>query len=322
MAKAIAFVDGSWLCHAKDYISAESQYSLDYGKLRCWLKDEAAKVLDEQTSMVRVHLYGSYPTNVHPDDEDVARRHENFYGMLRDRYSYEVEAYPVDFRGQRVTSERDWEPQEKCVDVALASGLLGYVAMPGAMDVACVVLGDRDFFPALERARDLGKRVLVFSVRASCCRDLHEVSDAPVIWLDDHADDLALQRVERELKCESPLHEGGRTVVTTHVPVAGERFFCAECRKRYASQRDAGHRHSAPVGSEIRGVVKAVYEGRGFGFATGEDCCDYFFHASDLRDGLVLEELECGQEVRFEVKRQPVADKAGAVEWLDGGSDG
>ena len=68
----------------------------------------------------------------------------------------------------------------------------------GAYDIAVLVSGDKDFMPALEKTRMLGKKVAICSMRNSCNRDLKSVEanirDFDMIWLDDHLDDLIVPK--------------------------------------------------------------------------------------------------------------------------------
>jgi hypothetical protein len=58
--------------------------------------------------------------------------------------------------------------EEKCVDIALASEILYYATVPDAYDVAVVLTGDKDFVPALQRVRQMGKKVAICSSRSAC----------------------------------------------------------------------------------------------------------------------------------------------------------
>jgi uncharacterized LabA/DUF88 family protein len=62
-------------------------------------------------------------------------------------------------------------PQEKCVDISLAVSML-YNAVVGAYDIAVILTGDKDFIPAMEKTRTIGKRVALCSIRSSCNRYL------------------------------------------------------------------------------------------------------------------------------------------------------
>ena len=83
---------------------------------------------------------------------------------------------------------------EKCVDISLAVEMLYMGTVPDSYDIAVIITGDKDFLPALEKTRLLGKRVAICSFRNSCNRDLSKVEnrirDFDVIWLDDYVDEL------------------------------------------------------------------------------------------------------------------------------------
>jgi len=84
--------------------------------------------------------------------------------------------------------------QEKCVDIALATELLYLSTVPNAFDIAVLVSGDKDYLPALEKARLLSKRVAICSMRNFCNRDFfrekNRIRDFDVIWIDDYLDQL------------------------------------------------------------------------------------------------------------------------------------
>lgn len=50
----------------------------------------------------------------------------------------------------------------------------------------------------------------------------------------------------------------------------------------------------------MTGTIKRLTMDRGFGFIRARDGVDYFFHRSELRGGLVFEQLREGQHVTFE----------------------
>lgn len=49
----------------------------------------------------------------------------------------------------------------------------------------------------------------------------------------------------------------------------------------------------------MKGTIKNAYPDKGFGFITGENKVDYFFHRSSLKN-VNLDELEKGRAVEFE----------------------
>ncbi len=63
----------------------------------------------------------------------------------------------------------------------------------------------------------------------------------------------------------------------------------------------------------MNGTIKKVTRERGFGFITGEDGADYFFHQSELRGGLKFEELREGQRVTFETAESSKGPRAADV---------
>jgi CspA family cold shock protein len=62
------------------------------------------------------------------------------------------------------------------------------------------------------------------------------------------------------------------------------------------------------------GTVKKVISDRGFGFITGEDGKEYFFHKDGLTSSLDFERLTGGESVSFEVQTGPKGDRAVRVE--------
>jgi CspA family cold shock protein len=218
------------------------------------------------------------------------------------------------------------------VDIALASTLLYTAALPHSYDVAIAVLGDRDFTPALQDARTLGKRVAIASIKGSCATDFADsadparVKDFDIIWLDDHLDELELKFEPVRLRCESPRHRGPREAWTTYHPRKGERFYCDECRAGFAREKRAAEEEFVGEGGfeeraeeekdillQQSGVIDKKVVDRGFGFIRADDGTRYFFHFTDLENAN-FEDVREGDEVAFEVKRSPRYDKAGAAQ--------
>jgi len=61
------------------------------------------------------------------------------------------------------------------------------------------------------------------------------------------------------------------------------------------------------------GRVKKVVSDRGFGFITGEDGKDYFFHRDALDPSLDCDRLVGGETVNFEIESSPRGPRAGKV---------
>lgn len=345
MYKVMIFIDGTWLYRTLPRLAEQSgkgEFKIDYGVLPQVVARELAERLGVDPlgiDVVRNHIFASLPTNYDHLDEGLITRQNEFYKLLREDYHYDTELFNIDFRGRRVRqADRDpsdsFQPREKCVDIALASKMLYQAAMPFGMDIAAAVLGDRDFTPVLQTVRQLGKRVLLVSVRSSCAQELADpedrerVKDYDTLWMDDHIEELELRYEPQWLECQSPEHEGERRFQTTYRPRRGEPVYCDACRAAYAQRRvtnvvtttyeddeemDYGPQAGLPViGETLEGVVEFKKEDKGYGFVTTDDGVSFFFHLSDL-EGLDFETLEEGREVIFEVKTLPVGGKAGAA---------
>ncbi len=345
MAKAMIFIDGTWL-YANTPKLAESygrsDYHVDFGKLPRVLAEEVDRQMGgSQIDVVRTYLFGSYAANYDLRDEDSVQRRLDFFTLLKEQYHYEVEIFPINFRGRRLRrADRDprdsFEPKEKCVDISLAASLLYYAAIPYAYDIAIVVAGDQDFKPVLQNARRLGKRTALASIKGSCApdfadaRDEARVKDFDMIWLDDLLARLELKYDPHQLLCESPGHRGDRNVWTTFHPRKGQKFYCDECRSEFLRQKREAQEefvssevevgaspeqnHAAGVRQTLTGLITKKVADRGFGFIQAPDGRDYFFHLTDLETGLDFNEIQEGLQVGFEVKREPSYDKAGAAQ--------
>lgn len=346
MLKTMLFIDGTWLYSNTPKLAeayGKSDFQVDFGRLPKVLAEEVSKQLGEvETNIVRTYLFGSYASNYDLRDDDTVQRRLDFFSMLKEEYHYELETFPVNFKGRRLRRmDRDprdpFEPKEKCVDIALATAMLYYAAIPYVYDIAIVVIGDQDFKPVLQHVRRLGKRIAIVSIQGSCTpdfadpRDESRVKDFDIIWLDHLLHQLELKYERHQLECQSPTHLGERRVWTTFHPRKSRRFFCDACRAEFASQKQDAQREfvnttaegssiydavdsGGKAGLVLSGVVKKKMAERGFGFIHADnDGRDYFFHFTDLRIGLDFNELEEGVLVEFQVKREPSVDKAGAA---------
>jgi cold shock CspA family protein len=346
MLKAMLFIDGTWLYSNTPKLAevyGKGDFQVDFGQLPRVLAEEVSRQLGgTAVTVVRTYLFGSYASNYDLRDDEAVQRRLDFFSMLREEYYYELEIFPVNFKGRRLRRiDRDpqdpFEPKEKCVDIALATAMLYYAAIPYVYDIAVAVVGDQDFKPVLQHVRRLGKRVAIASIQGSCApdfadpRDEARVKDCDIVWLDQLLHRLELKYERHQLECQSPTHIGEKRVWTTFYPRKGQKFFCDTCRTEFASQRQDAQLEfvnaattetgmsfdsngSAKLGQVLSGIVKKKMPERGFGFIHVEsDGRDYFFHLSDLQAGLDFNEIEEGLPVEFTVKREPSAEKAGAA---------
>lgn len=345
MLKIMLFIDGTWLYSNTPKLAeahGKSDFQVDFGRLPHVLAEEVSRQLGTvETHVVRTYLFGSYASNYDLRDEDAVQRRLDFFSMLKEEYHYELEIFPVNFKGRRLRRmDRDprdsFEPREKCVDIALATAMLYYAAIPYVYDIAIAVIGDQDFKPVLQHVRRLGKRVAIASIQGSCTpdfadpRDESRVKDFDIIWLDHLLQRLELKYERHQLDCQSPTHIGERRVWTTFHPRKGQKFFCDACRTEFAGQKQDAQREFVNASTEtnagydittveraglrLNGIVKKKMTERGFGFIHADaDGQDYFFHFTDLRPGHDFNDIEEGSSVEFQVKREPSTDKAGAA---------
>jgi cold shock CspA family protein len=341
--KAIVFIDGSWLYQNRRKLSqayGEEDFRIDFGKLPRVLADQVRGQMPlPEIDIVRTYLFGAYPSNYDLRDDEFARGQRDFYDLLKEEYHYEVETYPINFRGNRLRRiDRDpndrFDPEEKCVDIALATTMVYLAALPYAYDVAITVIGDRDFLPVLQHVRRLGKRVAIASIMGSCAREFADirdesrVKDFDIIWLDHLLDELKLKREKRMLVCQSPTHSRGpREEYTDYYLRKGQKFYCTECRKEFREQHaeaqrllvgdENGHEFeqegNIQAGDTLMGTVKSIKPDKLYGFIAANGGADYFFHMTDLV-GVEFSELYFGLPVSFEVKKLPAFGKAGAAQ--------
>ncbi len=332
MPKAMLFVDGTWLYRNVPHLGekyGKGEFHVDYAKLpRVLAEEAAAKLGADKLDVVRRYWFGSHPQNYNAADEPLVERVMDFFAVLREDFGYDVAAYPIDYVGRRVRGQdRDpldsFTPAEKCVDVAMASQMVYSASIPGTYDIAIALAGDRDYLPAFRLTRQLGKRVVLASIRESCSSAYQQPLAEPAIdglpvYLDDLLDKIEYRVEPQQLKCQSPDHRGDPHVWTTFRPRTGQAFYCDECRKRHAEQKaqalaqieQTADQLDLPDGRTL-GLVKNLRQDKGFGFLQSPEGRDYFFHATDLEDGIVLEELSVGEKLTFEITQEPSAEQGG-----------
>ena len=58
------------------------------------------------------------------------------------------------------------------------------------------------------------------------------------------------------------------------------------------------------------GTIKKVVADRGFGFISGEDGKEYFFHRTGLQPSLEFDRLNGGEKVEFDIEAGPKGPRA------------
>lgn len=327
MKKIRVLIDGSWLAANRGKLSAKlgRELALDYGALPKVLADKAIKALGLIDAVtVEVMFFSSYPVSYDVVDEVLVARKLAFFDVLKNRFKYKTELYPLNFMGHRISKEfrGDFIPHEKQVDTALATSLVSG-ALDGSFDIAICVCGDRDFLPPIAIARKHCK-VVIASITGSCAHEFTHGNtvDSPVIWLDGILE--AIERTRGSF-CSSVRHPAALPRAFRQ-PVAlpsTEACLCPLCASLERTLRARAvvslstPCHGAPVGGAAIGrphfLVGTVYRlvpDRGFGFLATPDKRSFYFHVSQL-SGLAWGSVKCGLSLLFEVVSEPSANSSG-----------
>ncbi len=222
--KAIVFIDGGWLYKYRTALfakSGENSFEIDYSKLPRLLCEDVADALDEDVSLVRTLYFGLIPSS--RSGYNTSKQY-SFYDFLDSACGYDTSIHEFEM------TPDDPHPASSWVDVSLATNLVYYSSIPGAMDIAIIVSDSADLLPAIRRVRSMGRRVqLVGSHRHPLALPGGpRVGDFPPICLDTHAEDMRLVRTPTKRICK----QCGCEEVTTW---AGAEFFCDKCRGRHKS---------------------------------------------------------------------------------------
>lgn len=317
--RAMVFIDGTWLAVSANRLAEQlgvqgrTGAPLDFGALPRVCAEEVAAQMAVTTGLdvVRTHYFGSIATNFDPVDGDAVQRRSDFFDSLRRHHRYEVYRYETDYRGHRVRrtpGDDGFSPPEKAVDVGLATTLLEMAAV-SAYDIAIVICGDRDFVPALQAVRRLGKRVAIVSVRGSCAREFSDpndplrVRDFDTLWLDTLWARVVAPgaRSTARLTSDEPSPDAESAAVggaEPHGVASDESPYAADtvaspsrpALLRTAPSQTAQAVPSASTGPCV-GVVTKLHT-NGYGFVRGDDGFDYYFRRSDLAEPADFARLE------------------------------
>ncbi|MGH7491159.1 MAG: NYN domain-containing protein [bacterium] len=282
LLRCMTFMDGSWLYHNQDMLAKAhgGPYKIDFSRINIvalkFLRDHIQNALghEPQLDLVRTYYYASVPANVHPDDALKLDDQRKFYTLLNESLGFELVLHEIDFRGHymalqdRIELEGDpnFLPKERTIDMALGINML-YLAAIDAYDIAIAVLGDADYQPALDRVRQLGKRVMIFTIGGSAAYEYlfpkltTRFSDYPVVRFQDHLDDLRLtHRVDRERTVYTYMcAKCGKVFESTYKAAPRQNMYCDEhriWRDRAGNGMNATTRESAPEVTANSGLTE------------------------------------------------------------------
>jgi uncharacterized LabA/DUF88 family protein len=307
---------------------------VDFGALPRVCASRIAAQMDVSASidLVRSYYFGAIATNYDPQDEDAVQRRRDFHDALRREHRYQVVRFETDYRGRRVRradrAEDDaFEPREKAVDVALATTMLEMAAL-SAYDIAIVVCGDRDFLPALQAVRRLGKRVALVSARGACPReysdpdDAQHVRDFNTIWLDDIWPEIeahqerAMERpierpVIRPIERETPRASSRTVSVALPYDDWADPFGPPQVMPNTPEPTSSPLVGPNSTTARNLGVVIKVHP-KQYAFVRGDDGQDYFFHRKAMANPEAFPALlEQRSRVSFLVDAMPSSMQAG-----------
>jgi uncharacterized LabA/DUF88 family protein/DNA-directed RNA polymerase subunit RPC12/RpoP len=254
LVRCMTFIDGSWLYHNQDMLVKVygAPYKIDFSKINVvalkLIRNHFAGTLGSEAPMLdllRTYYFASVPANVHPDDDFKLEDQKKFYTMLSESLGFELHLHEIDFRGHHMAmqdrlekeSDPNFMPKERTVDMALGINML-YLAAIDAYDIAIAVLGDADYQPALERVRQLGKRILIFTIEGSAAYDYLyprpnlRFADFPVVRFQDYLRELRLtpkqdrDRIEFQYTCA----RCGKEFYSTYKAPPRQNMYCNEHR--------------------------------------------------------------------------------------------
>ena len=151
--RTMLFIDGTWLyysfhgrrpgCPVIKRFGPDWQYShrVAFERLPAIIAQSLhTQLLDNSQSqrfveVVRTVVFTSARADTHPDSHRMR--------MFREMEDSNFEVHMSVTHGV----------QEKCVDISLAVEMMHYASIPGGLDCAVLLTGDKDFMPALKRIR-------------------------------------------------------------------------------------------------------------------------------------------------------------------------
>lgn len=142
---------------------------------------------NENEEIWQVYYFGG-------EKENQSEGEANYFQFLKEQMRWEVTTYPLGKRTVKCVNcgESHTHLAEKGVDVGLAIKMLT-LGINRAYDTAILISGDRDYLETVQFVKGLGLRVEVISWRDGMSDALAAESSAPVVYLDDLKDKIAMK---------------------------------------------------------------------------------------------------------------------------------
>lgn len=174
--RLMVFIDGSNLYHVLKQNLEKTD--LDYGRF-------SAKLAGSR-EWIRTYYY-----NIRQESREnpaLAENQGRFLNALRETPYHEVKLGKWKARGGTMV--------EKGVDVMIATDLIKH-AYEDHYDVAILVSGDADFYPAMQAVKDVGKRIEVAAFNSNMSSEAAQFADVVIEFDNSYFDDLWMSKSKK-----------------------------------------------------------------------------------------------------------------------------
>lgn len=175
--RVMIFIDGSNLYHVLKQNT--DKHDLDYKRF--------SEKLTRDRELIRTYYYNIRQES--PDNPKLAENQDRFLNALYETDYLEVKLGIWKARGGTMV--------EKGVDVMIASDLIRH-AYEDHYDVAILVSGDADFYPALQAVKDIGKQVEVAAFDSNLSAEAARLADVVTKFNGEYFDELWMSRSRRQ----------------------------------------------------------------------------------------------------------------------------
>lgn len=214
------FIDGGWMYFNKKNILAfnDDDSDIDYNKIPNLVSHQLEKQLGVKLKLMRNFYFASIPINK-PNFNPL--RQQAFYNYLSEDCHFDTRIFETDHH-----DDPNFKCNNKSNEIALTTKALTQAFLPDNYDIAVILTGDISFSPLVKSLQQIGKKVMLVSSKilpervelSSICK-----FDFPVVYLENHWEELKLVREELERSCNTC---GESELTNWH----GTDFFCRECR--------------------------------------------------------------------------------------------
>lgn len=175
--RVMIFIDGSNLYHVLKQNT--DKHDLDYKRF--------SQKLTGDRELIRTYYYNIRQESA--DNPRLAENQDRFLKALYETAYLEVKLGIWKARGQTMV--------EKGVDVMIASDLIMH-AYEDHYDVAILVSGDADFYPAMQAVKDIGKQVEVAAFESNLSAEAAKFADVVTRFDNAYFEELWMSRSRRQ----------------------------------------------------------------------------------------------------------------------------